>query len=120
MDRIVNYIWPAVTFIAGLFAKHLFDLYKNKIARLQYSINKSFLGASGQDNYFGKVQVLHNDRPVHNLYLCNITLVNTSNKDFKDIEITVWCDTESLILVSSAYKSNTINPLLLTEKYIQE
>lgn len=47
--------------MAGLITKHIFDLYQNKISRLQYSINKSFLGASGQDNYFGKVQVLYVD-----------------------------------------------------------
>lgn len=120
ISQIGCYALPTLTFVAGLITKHFFDLYKNKISRLQYSISKSFLGASGQDNYFGKVQVLYNDRPVENLFLCNLNLVNTSNKDFKDIEITVWCDTNSIILVSSAYKSGTINPLLLTEKYIQE
>ncbi|HOX41607.1 MAG TPA: hypothetical protein PK263_05455 [bacterium] len=120
IERVGCYAWPAIAFVAGLIAKHIFDIYANKISRLQYSISKSFLGASGHDNYFGKVQVLHNDRPVENLYLCNLTLVNTSNKDFKDIEITVWCDTNSIILVSSAFKSGTINPLLLTDKYIQE
>ena len=115
-----GYIWPAIAFVAGLIVKHFFNLYRNKISRLQYSINKSFFGASGHDNYFGKVQVLYNDKPVKNLFLCNLTLANTSNKDFKDIEVTVWCDVDSIILVSSAHKSGTINPLLLTEKYIQE
>lgn len=120
LDSLKSYIWTVIAFVAGLITKHIFDLYQNKISRLQYSINKSFLGASGQDNYFGKVQVLYNDKPVKNLFLCNLTLVNTSNRDFKDIEVTVWCDVDSIILVSSAYKSGTINPLLLTEKYIQE
>lgn len=103
--------------MAGLITKYILDTWRNKIPRLQYSINKSALGTSAQDDYFGKVQVLYNDKPVNNLYLCSLTLVNTSNKDFKDIEVTVWCDSDSIILVSRATRSDTINPLSLTEKY---
>lgn len=115
-----KYIWPALTFVAGLVVKHIFDLYRNKISRLQYSISKSFLGASGHDNYFGKVQVLYNNNPVQNLFLCTITLVNTSNRDFNNLEITVWSEVNSLILVSHANKTGSINPLSLTQSYIQE
>ncbi len=120
IGKIECYVWPVISYIGGLVTMYFFDLYKNKISKLQYSISKSFLGASGQDNYFGRVQVLYNDGPVENLYLCNINLVNTSNKDFKDIEVTVWCDVDSIILVSSAFKAGTINALTLTQLYIEE
>jgi len=120
LNSLRNYIWSALAFVAGLVTKHLFDLYRNKISKLQYSISKSFLGASGHDNYFGNVQILYNNNPVQNLFLCTITLVNTSNKDFNNLEITVWSEVDSLILVSHANKSNSINPLSLTQSYIQE
>lgn len=119
-DQIGCYVWPALTFVAGLIVQHLFELYTNKIARLRYSISKSFLGASGNDNYFGKVQVLYNDHPVENLFLCKLYLVNTTNRDFKNIEITLWCDLDSIILISSANKTGTINTLFLTAEYIKE
>ena len=100
--------------------KHYFFLFKNKIPKLRYSINKSLLGVSGYYNYLGKVQVLYNNTPVENLYICHINLVNTSHKDFKDIQITVWSELDSMILVANAQKFETINPLRLTEQYIQE
>jgi len=121
MQIINSYILPAATFVLGLITKHLFDLYRNKISKIQYSINKSFLGVSGEDNRFGKVQVIYNDNiPVQNLYLCNIVLVNTSNRDFNDIEFTVWCDTDSLILISHAHKTNSINPINLTQQFVDQ
>lgn len=119
-DQISYYVWPALTFIAGLIVHHLFELYTNKIARLRYSISKSFLGVSGNDNYFGNVQVLYNNQPVENIFLCKLYLVNTTNRDFKDIEITLWCDLDSIILISSANKTGTINTLFLTTAYINE
>ena len=120
LQKIIKYIIPGITFIFGLLVNHYFELLKNKIPRLRYSINKAFLGASGHDNNFGKVQVLHNGSLVENLYLCNINLVNTSNKDFTNLIITVWCGLESLILGSYAGKTNSINPLKLTKEYIEE
>lgn len=119
-SKIGSNIWYAVTFIAGLVVQHLFGLYINKIAKLRYSISKSFLGASGSDNYFGSVQILYNRNPVENLFLYKLNLVNTTNKDFKDLEITLWCDINSTILVSSASKFGTINILSLVDKYIEE
>ncbi len=118
--KLMRYIIPGATFILGLLVRYYFDLFKNKIAKLRYEINKSFLGASGHDYYFGKVQVLYNDRPVQNLYLCTINLVNSSNKDFKDVEITVWCDVDSIILVSNAQKYGSIEPLKFTSQYLQQ
>lgn len=118
--KIAKLLVPAGTFVLGLLAKLCFDLFKNKIPKLQYTIDKFFLGASGQDNLYGNVQVLYNQEPVQNLYLCTMNLVNSSNKDFENIDITVWCDVESIILVSHAQKSNTITPLQWTSGYAQE
>lgn len=118
--KIAKFLIPAGTFILGLLAKYYFDLFKNKIPKLRYTIDKFFLGASGQDNLYGNVQVLYNEEPVQNLHLCTMNLVNSSNKDFKNVEITVWCDVQSLILVSHAQKSNTIAPLQWTSGYAQE
>jgi hypothetical protein len=70
-----KFIFYVITFIAGLTVKHFYELYKNRIQRIQFSTNKIFLGTSADDNLFGKVEILHNDIPVENLYLCDISLV---------------------------------------------
>jgi hypothetical protein len=119
-SRINCNIGTAIAFIVGLTVQHLFELYFNKISRLRYSISKSLLGVSGRDNYFGEVQVLYNKQPVKNLFSYRLNLVNTATKDFKDLELTLWCDLDSTILISSATKTNTINVLSLSDKYIEE
>ena len=117
MQIFYNLVWSIICFVAGLTVKYFFDAYVNKIAKIRYIINKSFLGISSEDNLFGKVQVIYNEHPVKNLFLCNIVLVNTSNKDFKNITITVWCDSESYFLISHAYKAGSISPYDLTKEF---
>lgn len=120
IDFILKYWLHGIAFIGGIFVKYLFELYCSKIAKIPYEINKSFLGASGQDAYFGKVQVLYNDYPVTNLYLCTINLVNSTNKDFKDLKITVWSEIDSVILVANAQKLGTVNVLKLTDEHLKQ
>lgn len=114
-----DYVVSAISFSLGLLAMHVFELFKNKVCKLQYSINKNFLGASGNDNYFGKVQVLYNDAPVPKLYFFNVTLVNTSNKDFSNLIVTLWSDVDSVILSSRVQKAGTITPFSLSNDYIR-
>jgi hypothetical protein len=104
-----EYLIPIVTFLVGLVAEYCFILFRNRMPKIRYSVSKTLLGASGYDNYFGKVQVLYNDENVENLYLCNIEFNNTTNKDFTDIIATIWCDVESRILSSKAEKLESID-----------
>lgn len=115
-----KYIFYAITFIMGLVVKHYYNLYRNKIQIIKYTVTKIFAGASEDDKILGKVQVLHDDIPVENLYLCDIVFVNTTNKDFKDLQIVVWCDLDSEILRCSAFKKDSIHPLRRTENYLEE
>jgi hypothetical protein len=120
LRNIVGYILPGVTFVLGLIVNYYFNRITNKIPKLKYKINKSFLGISAQDNLFGKVQILYNDVPVENLFLCTLNLENTSRMDFKDLEFTVWCDIDTIILVAHASKMGKIDPLALSDKYLNE
>ncbi len=115
-----KYIFYAITFIMGLVVKHYYDLYRNKIQIIKYTISKVFAGASEDSKIFGKVQVLHNDIPVENLYLCKIDFINTTNKDFKDLKIDVWCDLDSEILTCSALKKGSIHVFKPTKEYMEE
>ena len=70
MEYFNQFIGPSIGFLLGLVTKYIFDIYTKKISKVRYSINKSFLGISGEDNRFGKVQIIYNDNiPVKNLYL---------------------------------------------------
>ena len=120
LQRLPNVLLTGGAFLFGLLVKYCFDLYKGRISRARYRIDKAFLGASAHDAFFGKVQVLYNNHPVQNLYLCNATLVNESRRDFEDVKVTVWCDEDSLILVSSASKTDSIRFLSFTEDYTKE
>ena len=123
MQYLLSYgktILPGITFVLGLLAKHIFDLWRNRIPKIRYQIFKSFLGASAQDQRFGSVQILYNSQPIQNLYMVRISLQNTSVKDFSNLEMLLWCNVGSLILVSSGFKQNSINPLSLTEDYLSE
>ena len=108
---------PGITFLLGLLTKHVFDLWKNRLPRIKYRIYKSFLAASSQDALFGSVQVLHNNHPVRNLYMVKIVLQNSSNKDFKDVPMLLWCDSGSMILISYGVKIGSVEPLEFTKDY---
>lgn len=120
LEKIIKYILPAITFVLGLIAEYCFYLFKNKIPKIRYSISKSLVGMTKNDAIFGSVKVLYHEVLVENIYFCNIFLVNTSNQDFKDLELVLWSDQESTLLSSTAAKTNTISILELTEKYINK
>jgi len=120
MKKILTIILPGITFLLGLIVTHYYELFKNRMPKLKYRINKFFLGATTQDNLFGKVEVLYNDNSISNLYLCSLDLINTSNKDFQNVELTVWCDTNSIILVSHATKHDSIDLIKFTQDYYEE
>ncbi|MBT6041783.1 hypothetical protein HOH15_07685 [Candidatus Woesearchaeota archaeon] len=115
-----KYVFFIITFIVGIIFKHYYDQVKNKVQKINYSVYKTFLGATANDSLLGKVEILYNNKPVGNLYLCEIKLVNISNKDFENIKITVWCDVESVIFSAHSAKESTINTLKLTEEYVEE
>jgi hypothetical protein len=120
LETIQPYVIPTVAFLIGLAVKHAYDLWRTKISRLRYSIHKSFLGASEDDQLFGSVQVLYNSHPVHNLYMVKIMMRNSSNQDFERLEMLLWCDTGSLILMSHALKQGSVEPIPFSDDYQKE
>jgi hypothetical protein len=112
-----KYIYFIITFIVGIVVKHFYDQFKNKTQKIQYTVNKVFFGKSAHDDILGEVKVLHDGVSVENLYLCTIKLENTTNKDFKNLQIIVWTDVNSEILSSYATKDSSINPFKLTKEY---
>ena len=103
----VKIIYFIITFFVGMVAKYFYDQFKNKVQKIQYSVNKTFMGVSADDKKFGKIEIFHNGTQVENLYLCDIDLINTTNKDFENIQIKVWCGSDNTILYSYAGKASS-------------
>ena len=49
--------------------------------------------------------------------MSKIEVINSSRKDFSDVEIKIWCDMDSIILVSYGTKKGTVTPLDFTSEY---
>jgi len=111
---------PLLTFLFGLIAEYWFIIFRNRMPKIRYSVHQSLIGTSGFDNYFGNVQVLYNNENIENLYLFNVEFTNTTNKDFSDIIVKIWCDVSSSILSSQAVKAGSIDLLLLTKEYVKQ
>jgi hypothetical protein len=49
-----------------------------------------------------------------------LALFNTTNTDFENIQIVIWCDLDSEILRSFARNESSINVFKLTEEYLEK
>ncbi len=108
-------------FVVGWIANRYYEQYKNRIQNIMYSVNKTFLGVSANDNLYGNVEILHDGSPVENLYLCDIIVTNTANKDFEKLQIKVWTvSADNIILRSYAGKKTSPDIISLTEEYTKQ
>lgn len=105
--------------VSGMFLKHLWDRFKNRIAKLEYEVFHNYLGATESNPYFGTVQILYNDNPVTNLFMSKVVIENTNQKDLGEFELNIGANVDSLIIVSHGNKAGSVKPLEFTEKYMQ-
>ncbi len=106
-----------ITFILGIFIKHIWDKFKNRISELKYTVWHRYLGGTIDDSRFGSLKLLYNDKPIKNLYMSTILLSNESNRDLSDLELNIICDSNSAILISYGKNRASLNELLFTDKY---
>ncbi|MFP5385131.1 MAG: hypothetical protein ACLGHN_03580 [Bacteriovoracia bacterium] len=101
----------------GIFLKHIWEKIRSRITFLNYSVWHQSLGTSISDNLFGNVQILYNDNPVSRLYFSTLVLENHSSRDFENIDINIYCDQDSSILISHGYIEFSPNALKFTDEY---
>jgi hypothetical protein len=63
-----------------------------KTARLRYSTRVDRLALVADDPVFGSVRVTWGNRDVRNLYMASVEVENSSNRDFENVEFTVYTD----------------------------
>ncbi|MBX9697411.1 MAG: DUF4168 domain-containing protein [Alphaproteobacteria bacterium] len=103
--------------VAGIFLKHIWEKIRNRVTYLNYSVWHQSLGTSITDNLFGNVQILYNNNPVSSLYFTTLMLENHSSRDIENIEVNIYCDQASSILISHGYVELSPNALKFSDEY---
>lgn len=112
-----SFVGSVFLVLLGIVLKHCWDKIQNRLIYLNYSVWHKSLGASITDNLFGNVQILYNNNPVSNLYFSTLLIENNGSRDLENIELNIYSDTSSVILVSHGYLDLSPNPLMFTEEY---
>lgn len=111
------WIEKSILVIIGIILTHIWNKLKSRIVYLHYSVWHQPLGTSVNDNLFGDVQILYNKTPVNSLYFSTVTIENHSSKDIQDLELNIYCDSTSSIMVSHGYLDYSPNALKFTDEY---
>lgn len=101
----------------GIFLKHVWEKIRSRISYISYSVWHQSLGTSISDNLFGNVQILYNNNPISKLYFSTLVIENHTSKDFENIEINIYSDSDSFILISHGIIESSPNPLKFSENF---
>ena len=92
-----TYFVATLTFALGVIGTVVANRILNKQAVFSYFVNHLRVGQAGEDNQFGRVEIKWNDASVPNLFLSSVELINTSVRDFEDIEIRAFSNDTRLL-----------------------
>ena len=104
-------------FLFGALVTHIWNRYRNRTKRLRWSAEYYRIAYAADDTYFGKVEVLYNDRPVTNLYLALIQVQNENTSDLEDVVVNIACLDGSTLLVSHGALQGSLQLLPLTDEF---
>lgn len=94
LSNLGNTLWDPIktptALAAGALLTQLWRRFLNRLAVFRWSVWHSPLATAGTDPTIGKVDVLWNDTPVHNLQFCNIEFENESGRDFTEVLVKFW------------------------------
>lgn len=107
----------AVLIGAGALITHLWERIRGRITHISYSVWHQPLGRNVNDNLFGSVKILYNDNPTSNLFFSTVVVENHSSKDIENLEVNLYCDENTLMLISHGYMDLSPNALKFTEEF---
>ena len=120
VDIVAKAIEP-VPFASGAIASaviaHLWRRYQGRMIVLSVKVEHQHIALSGEDNRFGKIEVLHNDNPVKNVYFTTISLSNESSKDLDGVVLNTLHTDGSKIRVSTGAVDGSANVLNFAPGY---
>lgn len=106
-------LWAAV----GAFFTHLWRRYRNRMTVLRWQAWHKAVAVSATDNRFGKIEVLYNNSPVHNVLFCTIEVENESSSDLANLDINVVFQDETTIYMSHGTVQGSMNELPFTSSF---
>lgn len=113
---LITIIAAALAFLTGL----LLERFKNRIVRLKFKKNVFQLATAIQNNFWGNIEVLYNNRKTNHLSLITVEVRNDSNTDLEEVKIDFWVDNTSQMLAHQANYVESGNSILLEDNYLQE
>lgn len=119
---ILDKILPAtisliVTGLASVVIGIYLEKFRNKLTLLKYSISFQPLATSTQNDYWGDIEVYHNNRQINHLSFVTIKLENDTNNDLQNLNVDTWCDSDSQFLAQSGFYDQGRNAILLEQNY---
>jgi hypothetical protein len=90
---LLSRLWDPVATSAGAVAMaavgHFVRRFRERMATVRWSAWHQSIAIGGHDDTFGKVEVLHNGVPVHNLSMSYLELENESTRDLTNLHFSV-------------------------------
>lgn len=112
-----------ITLIAallGFLTAVLMERFKNRIILLKYRKNTFQLATAIQNNFWGNIEVLYNNRKTNHLSLLTVEIKNDSNIDLENVNVDFWVDYDSQILTHQANYVESGNLISLEKDYLIE
>lgn len=106
-----------VTGLASIVIGIYLEKFRNKLTILKYSISFQPLATSTQNDYWGDIEVYHNNRQINHLSFVTIKLENDTNIDLQNLNVDTWCDSDSQFLAQSGVYDQGRNAILLEQNY---
>jgi hypothetical protein len=104
--------------VLGAVALHLWTRFRKRLSVLRWSVQYHVVGISAQDDRLGRIQILHNDKPVSNVRYCALQIENESQEDLTDLEICLDYNDGSKFLSGEGQLAGSPRVLYLTPEYV--
>lgn len=92
-----EYTIRIVLAVAASVLTFVITFFRQRRGRFRYTVTHHPIGVSGDDVAHGSVRILHNDRPVANLFLSTVELTNQSLRDYDDVTIVAYSSDTQLL-----------------------
>jgi hypothetical protein len=98
-----------VGFVVGGIVVQILLLLRRGVQTLTYTVTHERIGVSADDAALGDVRVTFRGNPLKNIFLTNIRLENSTNRDLKDLQLILYASrstyllTETTKIVNRAY-----------------
>ncbi|WP_422360563.1 hypothetical protein [Reichenbachiella sp.] len=104
---IVEILTITLPAILGFLFSRLLDKVRSSSIQLQKRVSITTIAKSYKDDFWGDIQILHNNEAIDHLHMVTIELFNFSKKDVDDLTIQVAVGEQNKIVSSHAINTDT-------------